>query len=496
MRQREAASTCTSISRHVTSPRPSATYILTSKQELVIHLQLVACWNNFYCQSVTRSETMDTTAADDYFPSLPLSILVDVMNLGEGFSGDKMLEFIDKSKAILNDLHNNDSTMLFTSSVQLGILCALTLSMRTTSVKMTGQWEDVLWGIIDLAPSCEPDNDINLSALESVVKPWILTMFADPEMCPNPYLRLRMVHLIHIWPETFLQDAASGMQAAAGLVINGKYMDRDHLCTDDEAPILLHELKDMLVTLDEYGHLDGIGDAAVDQLTRINVGPEVSLLYNLMKVLKQMAEESLNLIGKKRLYMTEHVIHLYMEFVDLRKLRKAYRAPGLAKVVADTLVAITVSFVTIGLTLEDIEGNRYKFFADLFDSTYKSIRESEIFSSVYQVLRLDHAQYLSSLGKKAADSNIFFHHFPVPYQESSEEVPEEFRDSVTLAVMEAPVLLHSSKMVTDESTLIRLLLESGLDPFTRCPLDQGSYSRLPQLQADILAWKETTKLVE
>lgn len=58
--------------------------------------------------------------------------------------------------------------------------------------------------------------------------------------------------------------------------------------------------------------------------------------------------------------------------------------------------------------------------------------------------------------------------------------------------MESPVLLHSSKMVVDDSTLVHLLLVSPSDPFTRCPLDIGSYSRLPNLQADIAAWRNTT----
>ncbi|XP_069179609.1 uncharacterized protein [Procambarus clarkii] len=364
---------------------------------------------------------------------------------------------------------------------------------------MTGQWEDVLREIIDLARYFEPKNNINLSALESTtLKPWILKIFTDPEMCPNPYLRLKMVYLISIWPKNFLQDATSGMQAAFGLVINRKYMDVAHLMPEGDHIQILSSIMDILISLDEYGHLAAIGTAAVDQIKGIIVGPEVSLLYNLVQVFKQVAEESLNLNEQEGLYMAKNVFYLYTVFLNIRKLRKAYGAPGLVKVAADTLVTITVSIVTISLALHDNDGSKYNMLVSYLDhcyNCYKDICKNKIFRSLSQVLRLDHAQYLSSLSKKAADSGIFFHHFPIQSQESSEEVPKEFRDSVTQAVMEAPVLLHSSKMVIDESTLFRLLLESPMDPFTRCPLDHGSYSRLPELLADILAWKKNTKVL-
>ncbi|XP_045596417.1 ubiquitin conjugation factor E4 A-like [Procambarus clarkii] len=145
------------------------------------------------------------------------------------------------------------------------------------------------------------------------------------------------------------------------------------------------------------------------------------------------------------------------------------------------------------LQLKDGKDSEYynDLVADLND-IYQKISVEDRFMYVSQILKRDHAEQFSHLSTQTTDFS-FFQQFSVSREESSEVVPEEFIDSVTQAVMEAPVMLHSSKMVVDESTLVRLLLESASDPFTRHPLVHGSYSRLPHLQADILAWRNTPR---
>ncbi|KAK3891846.1 hypothetical protein Pcinc_004316 [Petrolisthes cinctipes] len=56
--------------------------------------------------------------------------------------------------------------------------------------------------------------------------------------------------------------------------------------------------------------------------------------------------------------------------------------------------------------------------------------------------------------------------------------------------MESPVLLQTSQVTVDETTLVYLLLQkSPRCPFTRTTLDQHSFCRLPELQQEIHAWR-------
>ncbi|XP_069170071.1 ubiquitin conjugation factor E4 A-like [Procambarus clarkii] len=170
----------------------------------------------------------------------------------------------------------------------------------------------------------------------------------------------------------------------------------------------------------------------------------------------------------------------------------AYGVPGHAQVAAEFLVTLTDSAVTVCSALQLKDSKRSKeLVADLGD-IYQKISVEERFIYVFQILKRDYAQQFSHLSKQTTDF-CFFHYLSVSRQESLEAVPEEFVDSVTQVVMEAPVLLLSSKMVIDESMLVRLLLESASDPFTCHPLVHGSFSRLPHLQADILARKNTRR---
>ncbi|KAK3891848.1 hypothetical protein Pcinc_004318 [Petrolisthes cinctipes] len=68
------------------------------------------------------------------------------------------------------------------------------------------------------------------------------------------------------------------------------------------------------------------------------------------------------------------------------------------------------------------------------------------------------------------------------------QCPERFVDGVTQLMMESPVLLQTSQVTVDETTLVYLLLQkSPLCPFIRTTLDQHSFCRL--LKQEIHAWR-------
>ncbi|XP_054268263.1 ubiquitin conjugation factor E4 B [Macrosteles quadrilineatus] len=68
------------------------------------------------------------------------------------------------------------------------------------------------------------------------------------------------------------------------------------------------------------------------------------------------------------------------------------------------------------------------------------------------------------------------------------DAPEEFRDPLMDTLMEDPVLLPSGKIM-DRDTIIRHLLNSNTDPFSRQPLSEDMLQPAPELKERIQTWK-------
>ena len=58
-------------------------------------------------------------------------------------------------------------------------------------------------------------------------------------------------------------------------------------------------------------------------------------------------------------------------------------------------------------------------------------------------------------------------------EEELGEVPEEFLDPLTYVTMLDPVLLPTSGMIVDRTTITQHLLSNTIDPFNRQPLTMG-----------------------
>ena len=111
---------------------------------------------------------------------------------------------------------------------------------------------------------------------------------------------------------------------------------------------------------------------------------------------------------------------------------------------------------------------------------YVNMRTEEDFSNAVQH---DSRSFKPQLLKRAASlaGSGAFHDFvdqmvrqvqlSGPRADAEEpEVPEEFLDGLMFTVMEDPVLLPSSRMVLDRSTITAHLLNNPIDPFNRSPL--------------------------
>lgn len=66
--------------------------------------------------------------------------------------------------------------------------------------------------------------------------------------------------------------------------------------------------------------------------------------------------------------------------------------------------------------------------------------------------------------------------------------PDEFLDPIMSTLMTDPVLLPSSKMQIDRSTITRHLLSDQTDPFNRAPLTMDQVKPNLELKKQIEAW--------
>ncbi|XP_069161066.1 uncharacterized protein [Procambarus clarkii] len=394
------------------------------------------------------------------------------------------------------------SEIVAVNKASQAIFWALTVAscMRRKSVQISGRWENVIWKIVELLRNWKKEYDLELSPVVSKsLKPWILRMFSHPSLCPNPYLRLEMLRFISMWPDKYLQDATAGQHIVTGLVDMIAYLQVDILIYSESKTNLFYHLISVFNSLNKCGHVKAVAAAAVTQVRNLNIGKEAAFFSHILQLLNHKAD------AIRDMYLTclidamqtankyDEIFGLFEVLLFTLPTMAAYECPGLVHVAAASLVNFISSLVSMGPNLKLEKSLGFLLLFSNLDVFFVLLERSMAISTV---LVLDHAHILAFVNKRAAEFGFSFHHFPKLFEESSDPCPEEFVDSVTGAVMEAPVLLHSSKMVVDESTLVQLLLMTPLDPFTRCPLDQGSYSRLPDLQADIAAWRNTRSHIQ
>lgn len=73
-------------------------------------------------------------------------------------------------------------------------------------------------------------------------------------------------------------------------------------------------------------------------------------------------------------------------------------------------------------------------------------------------------------------------------QEIIADAPEEYLDPIMSTLMTDPVILPSSKVTVDRSTIVRHLLSDQTDPFNRAPLTMDKVKPNETLKAQILQW--------
>lgn len=73
-------------------------------------------------------------------------------------------------------------------------------------------------------------------------------------------------------------------------------------------------------------------------------------------------------------------------------------------------------------------------------------------------------------------------------QKALEDAPDEFLDPIMSTLMTDPVILPSSHVTVDRTTIARHLLSDQTDPFNREPLTMDQLKSDEELKAKIDAW--------
>lgn len=73
-------------------------------------------------------------------------------------------------------------------------------------------------------------------------------------------------------------------------------------------------------------------------------------------------------------------------------------------------------------------------------------------------------------------------------EETFADAPDEFLDPIMSTVMSDPVILPSSRVTVDRSTIARHLLSDQTDPFNRSPLTMDQLKPNTELKERISEW--------
>ncbi|KAG7172463.1 E4 ubiquitin-protein ligase UFD2-like 7 [Homarus americanus] len=411
---------------------------------------------------------------------------------------DHFLFMIQEADKALDAIFSGNLQLLALNKTSLGLFLAncMVQLREGPPAPITHTWETILWAVMYLVKFWRPEFRKCITIFQSKAsKLWILRVFNDTEMCPNFRLRLELLFFFGMWPEEDLRSKRVGDQVAIGLVSTTSRLELHHVLPDEMHLSFVYSLTRALHNCFKSGQLVTIASAAIGQVKNLLVGPEVQCLARLVEVASQTVVQLVEWFQEGSLGASLIIEVIEIIFILFRLLltgsptKAAYECPGLVQTAAASFFTATSSIVNAATALQVQDAKSYRWLLTDMDDLFGTMAVQEEPQSVMAVMRRNHGQCFSAINQQAADSGYPLYHLPRPCEEQTDNCPEMYIDSVTQQVMEAPVLLKSSKMIVDESTLVHLLLVSPTDPFTRCPLYPGSYTRLPHLRDDIVVWR-------
>lgn len=369
-------------------------------------------------------------------------------------------------------------------------------------VMVTEKWEAPVQTVIRYFEDIGVENMYADTFHSTHLKSWVMSVFSHANWCPNYHIRIQLLNVIQMWVQhDHLGSLNIGRWIVHGLMQLSEHLSaKEHLVTHSKNARLDSSWFKVMQSLLSHGYVNKEYEEAAVQIRSLKVGPEARWLASVAELLADRSEVAMvNIlhcscfdsyrvlkIMKRSFYLLNHLV-LSSEGV------KAYSCLGLDRVAVASLIKTTSCTLAVIPTLIGERSER-----TLLNSTVRLLEEVwERFVTckgsrhLVTVLERDFIKDADSIWRRASRIGIKMPFHLTCKDARTPDCPENFADALTYSVMDSPVLLKKSQVTVDERTLVYLLLkESPLCPFTRTPLQNDSFCRLPHLQQKIRAWRK------
>ncbi|KAK3891840.1 hypothetical protein Pcinc_004311 [Petrolisthes cinctipes] len=363
-------------------------------------------------------------------------------------------------------------------------------------IKVLGYWESAVQVVLSLVRNSDPNIFHEVFFVNSVLKKWILSVFCDKEMCSNPYIRLDMLMMIQTWCQNDdLDNEEVSEHVIAGLMELSVYMDGEYESTPGGTGLTL-ELSwcRVIYTLLTKGHLTNVYKAATQQIQSLSVGPEARWLARMVEFVAARTTLIKSNLQSSCMTPINALKALECCLVLLGHLLiscgKTFTCRGISRVGVVSFIKVCVIVLEVIPALWYHHANSCNLVLISISEMIETLTSSPKLQALVQLLGRDHSQEMDKIRWSASNFGFQMPVITPDEDHVTTQCPERFVDGVTQLMIESPVLLQTSQVTVDETTLVYLLLQkSPRCPFTRTTLDQHSFCRLPELQQEIHAWR-------
>lgn len=404
----------------------------------------------------------------------------------------------------------HDNTSKPTPSELFQLATEATECLARQQVMVTVKWQEAVQFVLKLFEKYKESGTGVPHTHSPELKEWVLSVFNFESLCPNFDIRIQLLNIIQFW----FQDGHPENAATSKLVVRGLYNLSNHLnaiehrISPDNQAGLDSALFTIMYNLSNNGHLQGMYREAALQIKSLRVGEEARWLTSIVELVAARAKHAKTiLMESNRLWndsframkvMKKSLLLLDILAFSSRDETCCYI--GLTRVALIALIQVTSCILDIVPNLSSVRCNnkrKKRMLEEIIQRTVDMMVDMWFYlmnnprsQSLAAVIRRNHIGELYSIVNSASKADIDMHYLLETEIEDTADCPERFTDGLTLSVMESPVFLQRAQMTVDETTLVYLLLQKSPQcPFTRTPLHHNSFSRLPDLQQEIHAWR-------
>ena len=369
----------------------------------------------------------------------------------------------------------------------LGVDLAEALSVRKDK-SIEDVWEGVMWQITAFISQWNPTLDGYIRLSTNLID-WVLCIIRNQDKkIKNHHLRLEMVRILELLPPQCLQDPMTVISLAGGLIEACCHIKLHMLVPNQMGASLTPPILALLKRIELSGILQCHVKKGIEQIRYLRINSESKFCANLLKISKDMSGFALSRFYSRHITHSMAVLMLErsVEFLEVAAGKSSpllllSLQPGLRQMTLNAILGVLQDTLELFLTYNCSKRNHLKqILRRLNYMIWNSGLEAD--------LKEDHSETVKMINRGLSKVNIELSSLSISSSRefSAENIPEEFIDPVTQKIMSNPYTIHKSRINLDAVTLIQLLLDDDpKDPFTRSPLQDGSFSINKELDIKI-----------